>query len=240
MSAPRLDEDELDLLAAEHALGVLHGADLARARELVLASPAFASSVEGWTRTLGSLADEAAEIDPAPLVWAGIERSLPSVQDEQAIVVQLRRKLRAWRGASIAALAAAAVALWFAVLPPDRAPMIPAQETPMLMATLSSEETGTSVSAAYNSASGTLLVAPAVLEGSAGHEHELWVIPAGGEPVPVGLLRPGTPQRLPVQASIAPHFRGDSTLAISVEPVGGSPSGKPTGPIIATGQLSAI
>jgi anti-sigma-K factor RskA len=239
MTASRLD-DEHDLLAAEHALGVLHGAELTRARELVLASPEFAEAVDAWRHTLAPIADEVSELPPRPGVWVAIEHALAGAAGEPEKLVQLRRKLRIWKGVSFASVAAAVIALWFAVLPPNRTGVPPANEPAVLVASLSSEQTGTAVSAAYSPASRTVLVSPAMLQGAGGHQHELWIIPPGGEPVPVGLVTPGEAQRLPVAAAIAPHFRGRSTLAISVEPIGGSPTGKPTGPVIATGELSAI
>jgi len=35
-------------------------------------------------------------------------------------------------------------------------------------------------------------------------------------------------------------FSAGGTLAISLEPAGGSPTGAPTGPVIATGKLSLL
>jgi hypothetical protein len=81
MTASRLD-DEHDLLAAEHALGVLHGAELTRARELVLASPEFAEAVDDWRHTLAPIADEVSELPPRPGVWVAIEHALAGAAGE--------------------------------------------------------------------------------------------------------------------------------------------------------------
>jgi anti-sigma-K factor RskA len=75
------------------------------------------------------------------------------------------------------------------------------------------------------------------MAGAPGHDHELWIIPAGGKPISLGLVRAGEPQRLPIRREIAPHFRQRSAIALSVEPVGGSPTGGPTGPVVASGEL---
>ena len=68
----------------------------------------------------------------------------------------------------------------------------------------------------------------------AAHAFELWAI-AGGQPRPLGLLaaEPGRP--LTVEASLLPAA-GD-TLAVSIEPAGGSPSGLPTGPVRYKGNV---
>ena len=241
MTSPRLD-DERDLLAAEHALKVLQSDELAQARELQLSSRDFAESVEAWERTLAPIAGEASEQDPHPSLWARIEAALSQAGEQNGQIVQLNRRLRMWQGLSFAASAAAALLLFMLVAPNrgDVAAPSTIANTPVLVASLSSEETGTSLSAAYNPMTHSLLVTPGVLKGAAGHEHELWIIPAGGKPVAVGLIAAGEAQRLQLQDAILPHFRTRSTLAVSVEPVGGSRTGQPTGPIIATGQLSSV
>lgn len=238
MTGP-LNEDH-DLLAAEHALGVLEGPDLQRARELVLSSPEFARSVRDWELTLSPIADEATEQAPQSTLWERIEKSLEDKTDEP-VVLALRRRIQLWRGVSFAAMATAAALALFVALQQT------AQQQPgaddgrgLLLASLSSADTNTSLSAAYDPDGRSLLVSPGVLKSDAEHQHELWIIPQGGAPVAVGLLHPGQPQRLAVRSEIVPHFRARSTLAVSVEPMGGSPTGQPTGPVIAAGQLSSI
>jgi anti-sigma-K factor RskA len=43
-----------------------------------------------------------------------------------------------------------------------------------------------------------------------------------------------------VPPELLPHVSADSTLAVSIEPVGGSPTGQPTGPVIANGKLASL
>jgi anti-sigma-K factor RskA len=107
----------------------------------------------------------------------------------------------------------------------------------VLVATLASPDEVTSLSVAYDGEQGSLLVSPGRLRRPAGRDHELWIIPAGGQPISLGLVRAGEPQRLPVAREIAPHFRQRSAIALSVEPVGGSPKDGPTGPVVASGEL---
>jgi anti-sigma-K factor RskA len=235
-------DQEHDMLAAEHALGVLHGTELARARELALSSRDFAQSVEDWQKTLATIANEATEQEPDRSLWSRIERALGASSDNEfGKVVQLKRQLRRWRTISFAATAAAAVLLLLVVNPNQEATNPGRVESaPVLVAALSSEQTGTSLSVAYDPTTQSLLVTPGVLKGATGHQHELWIIPAGGKPVAVGLIAASEPQRLQLQNAILPHFRSQSTLAVSVEPVGGSRTGQPTGPVVASGELSSI
>lgn len=233
-------DKEHDLLAAEHALGVLEGRALQRAQELMLSSRPFAQAVRKWGLTLSPIADEATEQAPPSDLWRRIEGSTES-RAVQPTVIELRRRVEVWRGVSFAAMATAAALALFVALPRLSNQLPDAEDSRgLLLASLSSEDTNTSLSAAYDPNGQSLLVSPGELKSDAEHQHQLWIIPEGGTPVAVGLLRPGQPQRLAVQSEIAPHFRGRSTLAVSVEPIGGSPTGQPTGPVIAAGQLSSI
>jgi len=71
----------------------------------------------------------------------------------------------------------------------------------------------------------------------AGKDYELWVIRGREPPVPAGLLRAGPSGT--VLASIDPRLLAIplDALAVSVEPQGGSPSGRPTGDIVLVGAL---
>ena len=68
---------------------------------------------------------------------------------------------------------------------------------------------------------------------------ELWLIPAGGKPHPLGLLRADHTVII-IPHDLVPHTTRNAVLAVSLEPQGGSPTGQPTGPVIATGKLTLL
>ena len=69
------------------------------------------------------------------------------------------------------------------------------------------------------------------------HSLELWLITAKG-PVSLGLLPVDGVSVLTIPSDAA---TGDTvTLAVSLEPVGGSPTGKPTGPVLTSGAAVKI
>jgi anti-sigma-K factor RskA len=43
-----------------------------------------------------------------------------------------------------------------------------------------------------------------------------------------------------VPKDLLPEVNKEAVLAVSVEPPGGSPTGQPTGPVIANGKLAAL
>ena len=74
-----------------------------------------------------------------------------------------------------------------------------------------------------------------------GNSYELWMLPDGGAaPVSLGLI-PGTGNAaLPLDAQALAVLAQTSTLAVSLEPAGGSPTGAPTGPVIFTAPLLRV
>ena len=53
-------------------------------------------------------------------------------------------------------------------------------------------------------------------------------------------IQPGQPIRLEIPSDLAGRVTPDATLAVSLEPPGGSPTGLPTGPVIAAGKLTNL
>src|SRR5687767_11202980 len=74
----------------------------------------------------------------------------------------------------------------------------------------------------------------------AANSYELWMLPEGRAPVSLGLL-PGTGNAaLPLDAEALAVLAQTMTLAVSLEPAGGSPTGAPTGPVLFTAPLLRV
>jgi anti-sigma-K factor RskA len=69
----------------------------------------------------------------------------------------------------------------------------------------------------------------------AGKDFELWVLPPGKDPVSLGVLKAEKRIERPIDAMRAALIQPGTTLAVSLEPTGGSASGAPTGPVLYTG-----
>jgi anti-sigma-K factor RskA len=242
---PDITGDELDLLAGEFALGLLEGEERARAMRLLAADADFRNRVARWSGRFAPMLDEVESVPPPADLWARVAKAIAAVQvqarPEGSNVVQLRRKINLWRGYSAAATAIAASLALFLVTRPD-AP-IPAPPVPReaLVATMSAEGSAAKLVATFDPARDSLIVTPtAGVAPAPGHAHELWLIPADGKPRSMGLFVPGAARRMAVPAPMLAELKADVTLALSVEPEGGSPSGSPTGPVIAAGRLARI
>lgn len=214
--------DEDDLFAAELALG-LNDDPAARARLAVDA--ALAERAAWWEQQLAGLAAPLAH-DAVPDLWPRIAAALP--QNDNA------RGVLRWKLVSAAMAAVAVVALVMVAQRPQIAlPPLPGAPA---VASLSGER-GSALAISYESASRRLTVAPVTLDPGKG-DAELWIIPVGSEqPISLGVIDAGKPSSQQLNPSQARLIAPGATFAISLEPTGGSPIGKPTGPIVASGKL---
>jgi anti-sigma-K factor RskA len=219
--------------AAEYVLGVL-GAEERREIEHRLArEPALAAEVAFWEERLGVLADAVAPVTPPQQTWSRIEAAIQPRQAARA--PSLWQSLAFWRGFGIASatLAAASIAALVYI------GLVPAARTP-LMATLAGSSGQPNVVAAVSG--NNLVVVPAALLTNDPRAIELWLIPPGPDQRPhsLGLIQPGQAMRLTIPPDLADRVTADAVLAVSLEPPGGSPTGQPTGPVIASGKLTRL
>ena len=69
---------------------------------------------------------------------------------------------------------------------------------------------------------------------------ELWLSPSGGAPQSLGVIDPTHTGRMSIPQALRAGLGADALLAVSVEPLGGSPTGQPTGPVVAKGAMQAV
>lgn len=217
--------EEDDLLAAELALG-LSDDNAALARKA--SDRDFAARVQWWEQHFAGLTVPLAE-QAAPDLWPRIAAALP--QNDNADV------LRRWKIVSGAMAAVAAVALVLAVVqrPQDAVPPRPGAPA---VASLSGDR-GSALAISYDGQSHRLTVAPVRLDPGKG-DAELWVIPVGSDKaVSLGVIDARQPRSHQLTDEQARLVGPGAVFAISLEPLGGSPTGTATGPIVAKGTLIA-
>jgi anti-sigma-K factor RskA len=223
------------LAAAEYVLGVLGPLERRQVEQRIIHDQPFAAEVQFWEERLGSLADAVEPVEPPERAWRRIARALrvPDTTPRES----LWQNLTFWRSFAIGSAALAALslgALVFVEISP--AP----RESAPLLATLGAS-TGQPTFVAAVSAGGTsMMVVPAALLTSDPRAMELWLIPSGDKPHSLGLLQPGRPVRVEVPRDLTGRINADAALAVSMEPPGGSPTGQPTGPVIASGKLVSL
>ena len=225
-------------LAAELALGVLEGDELRRARSLAMSDTEFRNDVARWSGRLAPLLDEVEPERPPDGVWQRIEARLGSGPANDNVML-LRRRVGVWRGIAAAAMAlAASLAIVLLMQPRAIGPGAPPVSAGAPMVAMMGDEKEMMLVASWDPASRHLVLAVAGdMPADPRHSHELWVIPAGGKPRSLGVMPDAKQTHMQLAEARAELMREGATVAISVEPRGGSPTGSPTGPVVASGAL---
>jgi anti-sigma-K factor RskA len=216
-----------EMLAAEYALGVLTGTEREAAARRVARERAFAALVAEWEGRLAPWAAEIPELAPPPQVWDRIAAALPSEPRQRA---GFRQSLVFWRSfGMISALAAACLAILLY--------LSAGSQQAALVASLDGEGQHIFV-AAVDVRRATVTVMPVAYRPDPVRVPELWLIPSGGKPLPLGVLTADRPTQIAIPPVFADQARRNAVLAVSLEPPGGSPTGQPTGPVIGSGKLT--
>ncbi len=264
-NSPDLDSpDARDRLAAETVLGLADGADAALADRLMAEDAGFRALVETWRLRFAELDATAAPQPAGADLWARIEGTLPD-QAPAAVAPAVapavvapatprsgasparpprpRPGLRArlaglwdnldlWRGIGLAA-GAAVLVLAIGVTALVRQ----TQRTPVLVAVLLSD-TNRPAAVVNAFANGrTELVPLAAVDVPKGKALQVWTLwDRARGPVSVGLLQ--AMHNLELAVRDLPAATADQLFEITLEPEGGSPTGRPTGPILMKGNAS--
>ncbi|HTR09753.1 MAG TPA: anti-sigma factor [Paraburkholderia sp.] len=240
MNTPALSDD--DLRCAEYALGVLDS-DSRRALEReVLHNAALRATLDTWLARFAPLAEDLPGIEPPARVWTRVQRDLGflPVPTKTPARGGWWNDVGLWRwfgiGASAAALVLLAVNL-VTLRETQRTATVVAQDGYMV-ATIARSDGVAHWTATVDVRRARMVVVPAVHpQVAAGHSTELWLIPPGAKPVALGIVPTDAPASMPLSPRILAQMSTRAILAVSVEPQGGSPTGQPTGPVIATGMM---
>ena len=216
-----------DLIAAEYVLGVLSAAERQLAERRIVREREFAALVTAWEKRLIPWTADVAPVEPPHAVWNRIATAVPPQREAAA---DWWASLYFWRwmtvGAAGAALASL-LALFLVLKGPAPAPLI---------ASIEGNGRATFV-ATVDGKHATVAVVPAGFSADATRVPELWLIGPDAKPRSLGLLDPQRAVVLTIPGNLRAAAGEQSVLAVSLEPPGGSPTGLPTGPVIAQGKL---
>lgn len=222
----------VDRLASEYVLGTLRGTARRRFDRLLAERADVRAAVWRWEARLGELAAQVEPQQPPASSWQDIEGRL--------FAGRARARASGWLW-KIWGAAATALSLVLAVLlvqtgglqdpvsQPDHVAIVGDASEPLWL-----------ISADLESG---LLSARAVNAEAAEVDRvfELWMLPTDGAPQSIGLLPvAGGEVEHVLPAGLLALLQQSKGLAISLEPPGGSPSGLPTGPIVATAKVHEL
>ena len=241
MKLDRADRTQrLDALAAQYALGTLSprgappprpdrpaGAGRRRRAPNVGASARRARRRHSPGHATGSCLDEGSAPNWVSLEWRSPEDAVRSGSWWQSLGL--------WRGLSFFGFAAALVLGLRLMAPAVEAP------TPTIVAVLAGKD-AKPVLVATVERGGRVLAVKAIgaIAIPPDRALELWALPEGKDPRSLGLVPAAGVVRIALPVPADDAFRGVPALAISLEPAGGSPTGKPTGPVLYIGGIERI
>lgn len=220
-----------DMLSVEYVLGTLKGTARRRFEQLSKQRADWAQSANWWEAHIHLLADTVPAVNPPGKVWKNIEKRLFNKNPAQSS--------SRWRSLGFLSTALAASLATFLVM---QMPKTVEEVSPMAIALLTTEkaEAGWLLSEAKSPTNEVVIKATSLasLQTKPNNAFELWVLPADkSKPISLGLLPQTGISKLKVPVQIA-SLIGTGGLAVSLEPVGGSPTGQPTGAVLYQGKLT--
>lgn len=227
-------EEEDATLAAEYVLGVLDLKEHAACTMRVQRDPAFAERVADWEMRMADLNSGFAQIPAPDAVKTALDRRLFPVPEKNQ-QVSIWNSLGFWRFVSGTAIAAFAI-LAFVIVQMPRS--FPPGDT--LVASLAGVGGKQKFIAIYESGDGIVRISVLSESAPADRDFELWLIKGENAPVSLGVFGKGDSRTRSLNDALKTNFTDGVTLAVSLEPKGGSATGSPTGPVIAAGTAKKI
>lgn len=214
----RDSRDEDGALAAEYVVGLLSRQQKRAVEQRLLTDRTFAAQVTAWEDYFAGLNEEYGSMRPSDQVKASIDKRL---------FAEAQPRRAWWIPASlVTALLALAVVVGTLALDFGAQARLTAQ--------LESDESGYSFAVSLEDAGTTLDIALNDGAHVVDRTFELWLIPPEGAPQSLGIFA----QTARLDALDEFQIQEGAVLAVSLEPLGGSPTGAPTGPVLAVGVLS--
>ncbi|MES2579263.1 MAG: anti-sigma factor [Pseudomonadota bacterium] len=220
-----------DMLSVEYILGTLKGAARIRFEQLLKQRADWSQTFNWWESHIHLLADTVPAVKPPNKVWKNIEARLFNKNATQSNAW--------WKSFAFLSTALAASLATILVLQSPK----PADEiTPAAIALLSTEKAqhGWLLSEKKNANNEVEMeaISLASLETKPDNAFELWLLPADkSKPISLGLLPQQGVAKMKIPAQLIP-LMAPGSLAVSLEPVGGSPTGQPTGAVLYQGKLA--
>ena len=218
----------LDALCGDYLLGTLRGAPRRRFERALREEAQTALRLRHWQRFFTPRYTPVIDLQPTARGWQRIEDELELARYR----APWHRRLTFWRGWAVATTFAFLLLSGVQLLRPSvQAPatveiaQLAGTNTPQVIAGLTRD--GRTIE---------LRALRPVLAGPV-QSYELWLIPAeGGDPVSLAVLG-SLDARFDIPSAQIGRLQNGAKLAVSVEPAGGAPAGKPTGPVILAGAI---
>jgi anti-sigma-K factor RskA len=228
--------EHLDVLAGEYVLGTLSAGPAFEVERRMLVEPALRLAVQQWEADLLPLASMAPPVQPSPQLWGRIARSaaatVPPVPSTPRSIWW--NSLGLWRALTGASLLACAV------LGVNLAGRIKAPSSPQYMVVQVAPQDNAPGYVVQATAQHQVQLLPLQAASVPGDKTlQFWTKADGWKgPVSLGLVKPGQTITIPLDA--LPNVQPNQLFELTLEPVNGSPLGRPTGPVQFIGRAVKV
>ena len=226
----------VDMLCADYMFGTLKGSARSRFEQLLKQRAGLAQAFSWWESHMHLLADTVPAVKPPDKVWQRIETKLFNK------VAQRNPPTNAWwRNFAFLSTALAASFATFLIMQSPKG-VVELQPTTVALLTNDKTQAGWLLSLAKNKQDIAEIRAKSMasLEAKPNNSFELWLLPADkSNPVSLGLLPQQGDAVIKVPNVVLTQLVAGG-LAVSVEPIGGSLTGQPTGAVLYQGKLTQI
>jgi anti-sigma-K factor RskA len=223
-----------DLSAGEYVLGLMEGPALAEFERRLAHDRALQAAVGHWREHFSALDSTATPARPSTVLWNKIESSIgrPGVVDAAPnFRERIWSNLGFWRGTSFAGAAASLVLAVTVGLMAGRA-----TPKPMIIAVMQTGDMSPGAIVEAFADGSLSIVALKDFEVPPGRTMQFWTLwDKQKGPVSVGLI--DRTKRARFQRADLPQ-QNDQLYEITLEQEGGSPTGKPTGPVLVKGYAT--
>ena len=233
-------DDDIDATAGEYVLGTLDPTERAVVAARRQREPALDAAIRDWEQRLAPLDAATREIAPPVGLWTRIERRLDAPVDGRTLpseIGQLKRQVQRWRRAAIAASAIAAALV---VTVGVREQLYRAQPT-NFVGVFQQGDIEPVFYLTIDLKTRELTLRPVRAERQPGKTYQLWIASdqIGPAPQSLGLVNADLAPTHKSLTGFDPALLRQATFGVSLEPEGGSPTGRPTSPALHAKLLPA-
>jgi anti-sigma-K factor RskA len=235
----------LEALAQRYVLGTMSFRARRRFSQIIASEEHALSKVLAWEQRLSPLIMSLKEIPPSELLWQRINRDITG-RSQPSNAAASETKPTRWQNAAMVLLligiGSTTLGWWQALQKPPMTIVQTETNTipePASISVISSNDKALWVARIYPQSSRLDIEVQGLPAMQADKDYQLWTLQDNGIPVSLGLLPKLGRVSIALNENIRVALSRSETLAVSLEPLGGSPKDVPTGPVLYTSPLFA-
>ena len=224
------DTYEGSVLAAEYALGLLTPGEALAFEDVLSVDPDMRDHYAAWAKDFVTLTGDIDPVAPPPALEARISEALFGVPEKRSI----------WSRFGVFAPVLGGLVAAVIVLVVLGQSNFLRETAPTYTAEIAAEDSSLVIQARFDPQDSTLQMTRTAGVLAQGRSQELWLIVGENAPVSLGVWPQGQAQAVVVVPANLAALMPGGVLAITDEPLGGSPTGDPTGSVLAAGPVTQL